>query len=232
MKIANPKFTLERVKAAFDYYAKKGVAPMNGILRVETPLQAGKGRYDFNLKKDQSLLTPAERSMDQWDIFIVTHLFLGLRVDADAKPGFAPILTYPFVGNASITNIEGFKTADITALYNGTLSIMTNNVENMANFPLSRFLHVPETQPDTNSVTLPQIDMSDVMVQTPEQIVFAGTTKHKIEIEFPYTAASDFAPLAASGYTSKLVFEAYGYNIKGGASEEFKEAANPLNGRF
>lgn len=234
MKIAQPQFTLDRVKAAFEYYAAQGVAPMNSILRIETPLQTGKGTYSIDLKKDQSLLGPAERSMDQWDLFIATGLFVGLRIEENAKPGVAPILTYGLLGDsANITSCVGFSTPDADALYNGTLSIMTNNVANMENFPLSKFKHVPETQP-LGATVVPQFDTTDVVVETPEQILFAGNAKHKIIIDFPVVSTSSFAANATTptNYTPKIVFEVYGYNIKGGAAEQFRTTANPLNGRF
>lgn len=233
-RLSNPQFVLDRVKRTFDYYAGKGVAPMNSILRIETALQAGKGTYNIDLKKDQSLLGPAERSMDQWDLFIVTHLLVGLRIDENAKPGVAPLLTYALIGDsANITSCVGFSTADIEALYNGTLSIMTNNVANMENFPLSKMKYVPQTQP-SGATVVPQFNVSDAAVETPEQIVFSGNAKHKILIDFPVTPSSTFAADATtpSNYTPKIVFEAYGYNVKGGAAEAFREASNPMFGRF
>lgn len=233
-RIDNPQFTLDRVKSAFKYYAGKGVAPMQSIIRVENALVDGRGSYSFNLKKDKSLLGPAEVSMDQWDLFIATHLFIGFRIDAKAKPGMAPMLTYAMLGDsANNTSCVGFKTPDAEALYNGVLSIMTNNVANLENFPLSLFKFVPQTQADGATV-VPEFNISDVAVQTPEQFVFSGNAQHNVKIDFPVEPTASFAADAAtpSDYEAKVVLEVYGYNIKGGAAEAFREAANPLFGRF
>lgn len=234
MKISQPKFVIDRMKSAYDFYVKQGIAPMQGILRIEADLQNGKGNYKFDIKKDSSLLGPAERSMDQWDIFCVETLMVGLRVEDKTKPGFAPLLTYPFLGDAGITSMKGFDNLDIAALYNGTLSIKTNQVQNLENLPLSHFLYVPETQP-SGATQLAQTDLSGVRLLMPENIVFAGTTKHEIEVNFPYTAGSTFYAEGESSYTNyqtKIVFEATGYTIKGGADAAYKVDGNPLKNRF
>jgi hypothetical protein len=69
----------------------------------------------------------------------------------------------------------------------------------------------------------------------PESVIFAGTTKHNLAVDFPYTASSVFYAQGESSYINyqpKIVFEAHGYTIKGGASAEYKVDENPLNGRF
>lgn len=234
MKIAQPKFTKENMERIFKFYANQGTAPEQGLIRIETPLQNGKGHYEFDIKKDSSLLSPSERSMDQWDIFCVTSLMIGLRVEQVAKPGFAPLLTYAFLGDAGITSQKGFDTNDIEAFYNGTFSMQTNQVKNIENLALNNFLYVPETQP-SGATQKAQCDLSSVKLVLPESVIFAGTTKHNLAVDFPYTASSVFYAEGESSYTDyqpKIVFEAHGYTIKGGASAEYKVDENPLNGRF
>lgn len=229
-RLSNPQFVLDRIKPAFKYYSAKGVAPQQAILRIEESLVNGKGTYSFNIKKDRSLLSPAENSMDQWDLFVATHIFIGFRMDEVAKPGMAPLMTYAIKGDsANIGSCVGFATTDADALYNGTLSIMTNNVANLEKFPLSLFKYVPETQPSGDTV-VPEFNVSDFAVETPEQIVFSGNSQHNITINFPVVPSASFAADATtpSDYAAKVVLEVYGYNIKGGAAAAFREAENPL----
>lgn len=230
MKIAKPKFVLERVKPTFDYYASQGLAPENGIIRIESELKAGQGIYSFDIKKQQALLSPSERSIDQWDLFIVEKIHIGLMVEEVAKPGMSPIMTYPVTGVAG-----GFATKDIEALYNGGLSIKTGTVQTMSDFPLINFRHVPQTQ--ASATTLAQFDITDAAVQLPEKLIFAGTNQYDIRVSFPVVPTSNFKEYSdnensTSLSNTKIVLQVFGYRIKGGAAEQYKVSANPENGRF
>lgn len=266
MKNYNPLDIKARIEKGFAYYGGQGISPENGILRIEKALVTGTGKYVFDIKKEVSSLGLAERSITRNDLFITTHLLVGLTLEANAKPGQSPILTYPLLGAASLpSGVVGFATRDIEGLYNGGLSIKTNQTVNVSDLPLLWFRKVPRTQPGkapyiasstntnqaagtataiTNTVAfaandnIPEFDLTDAAIMLPEEILFAGNQNHTIEINFPCASNSDFRELgdstsnAAAVYTPKIVFQAFGYRVPGGADEKYKVQNNPYFGRF
>lgn len=222
MRLSSTEQIKERIKKAFDYYGGDGIGivPETAVLRIEQPLLPGTGKYRFDIRKDQSILGAAERSLSRSDLFVVTHIHVGLVLEEVAKPGQAPVLTYPMLGAAVMpAGLKGFATRDVEGLYNGGLSIKANQLEVVSDFPLINFRYVPKTQPqlrpyvasaaDTNAAAgtaktitntvayasvgqLPSFDLTDVALPLAEEIVFAGNLDNKIEINFPCANASNF----------------------------------------
>lgn len=237
MKYTNIDFNKDRVKQLIDYYGAKGISPEQAQIRIETALENGKGKYQFNLKKE--ILSGAEQNIQRNDLFVLTHLLIALSVEVDAKPGQNSLLTYPLIEGLNVpTLVNAFTTRDIEALYNGFLSIKTGQVVNVSALPLINFRKVPAVQPlallqpsddaVVSNGAIPEFDLSDVALQMTERIIFAGTQDHKVEIEFPTDSTSDFSTATADS-TTKVVFIALGYKVPGGTSEEFKnDKSNPF----
>lgn len=251
MKILNLEFTRKRFDEILGYYGPKGLAPELSQIRIEQPLVNGQGTYSFDLKKENIGVT--EQNLKRNDLFVVTHIGIFPRVDITAKPGVAPLLTYPILENAT-AGIVGFKTKDLNGLYAGNLYIATGPTVNVEDMPLSMFNRVPRTQPEiipyvassadsneaagtaktiTNTLGYksngiePEFCYDDAMVPMTERLAFAGTQDHKIKVSFPTFAAADYST-STVGATTNLVFVAFGYKVPGGTDPKYNEPSNPF----
>lgn len=228
------RFNRERFLKGNTFYGDKGINAQTAQLRIEVPFVAGKGAYDFDLKKEVKRVT--EKTLKRNDLFVARALGFGLMVETTAKPGHAPILSYPLLaGDGVPAGINGFVNTDAYAVYNGIMSMKTGQVVNYSGFPMSTFLNIPETQPvaivdDAGAMAsagiLPQFNMDQILYELPEEIVLAGTQDHKIQVEFPAIATTDIK--GGEGTTSYLVLVIEGWLFEGGTSEDYKrDSRNP-----
>jgi len=228
------RFNRERFLKGNSFYGEKGINAQTAQLRIEVPFAAGKGAYDFDLKKEVKRLT--EKTLKRNDLFVARALGFGLMVETTAKPGHAPLMSYPLLQSAALpAGINGFANTDAYAVYNGVLTMKTGQVVNYSGFPMSAFLNVPETQPvaivnnedelDTAGI-LPQFTMDQILFELPEEIVLAGTQDHRIQVEFPANTSTDIK--GGEGTSSYLVLVIEGWLYEGGTNEEFKRnSQNP-----
>lgn len=208
--IANIEFLRGRFDKVLKYYGPKGLAPQLSQIRIEEKLVNGKSNYSFNIKKEN--LDQCEHNLKRNDLFVVLGIGVFLRSEVVAKPGIAPLETYPGAG---------FTTKDIEALYNGSLYISTGTTVNIEDMPTALFRVVPEAATEFN--------FENSLKTMAEEIVFAGTQDHQVKVSFPNYAASDFS--GAEGVENRLVFVAYGYRVVGGTNEQYRnDPANPYKG--
>lgn len=234
------RFNRERFDKGNRYYGKKGISPQTAQLKVIVPLIKGKDTYDFDISKETKRAD--EKTLKRNDLFVVRAIGMGLLAENTLMPGHAPLLSYPLLANNALpTGFYGFKGTDAYVIYNGHLTLKTGQTVNYSGFPTSSFLKVPETQPvgvldSNNQLTstgiLPTFSMDDVLVELPEEIVLAGTQDHRIKLEVPANAETDFTvtdeggdPTDAQGYVVLIV---EGWLYEGATSNDFKnDGANP-----
>lgn len=227
--ISTTEFLKSRFKKVFDFYGHKGIAPMRSQIRIETPLVDGQGTYLFDLKKE--ILSATEKNLKRNDLFVVNSIGFYLMIEDSAKPGASILMTYPIqevttgTGDAAVTSL-GFTTNDINAFYNGLLSIVTGTTVNVEDLPLLWFKQIPQTQ--QLSSELAQVYYQDSQFVMGEEIVFAGTQDHKIQVSFPTFATADYGTSLATG-TTKIAMVLDGYKVPGGTLETYKVSQNPYS---
>ena len=223
------RFNRERMLIGAEYYAKHGITPQSAQIRVEVALSTGLSIYDFDIKKRVKAAT--EKVIRDNDLFISRAMGLALMVEKDDAKGAAPLLPYPMIQTtATPTGLQGFTNANALALYNGLLSIKTDQSVNLSGFPAINFLRIPEYQPATivnaagtalvSNEVLPSFSYEDLLYELPEIIGFAGNHTHEIKLEAPVIPTLTFP--VASGYTPKVVLLFEGWLFQGGANEKYK----------
>lgn len=225
------RFNRERMLKGAEFYAKHGITPQSSQIRIETPLVVGQGQYEFDIKKKTKLAL--EKVIKDNDLFISRAIGVALCVEKTANPGTGILFSYPAVTGNLPTGVGGFKSVAPYALYNGALSIKTDQTVNISSFPLNRFLNIPETQPTlinngTAMVTagiLPKFNLDDILFELPEVLAFAGNHTTEIKIDAPVASGSDIT--AETDYTARLVLIVEGWNFNGGANDKYKVPANP-----
>ena len=227
------RFNRERMLLGADYYAKQGITPQTSQIRVEVELATGLSIYDFDIKKRVKAAT--EKVIRDNDLFISRAIGLALMVESDTAKGAAPLLSFPLVQSTAVpATMQGFTTANAMALYNGAISIKTDQSVNLSGFPAINFLKVPETQPFhvvnaagdalVSAGVQPSFNYDDVLYELPEVIGFAGNHTHEIKLEAPVIPTLTFA--VANGYKAKVVLLIEGWLFQGGANEKYKVSEN------
>lgn len=235
MSKTNINFDRERFAEVLRYYGPKGLKPQTAQLRLEAKLIKGNGVYSFEVNREGAKRI-TEQLLKRNDLFVVKSFFVGTMIETIAKPGHAPILTYPVLETALPAGYKGHANADGEAIYNGSMAITTGSAVNYQGLPLRRFRIVPETQPvvildDSAALVsagiLPQFDMDSAALNLPERFAFAGTKDQKITITFPANANTDIKAVANTE-EAYLVVIVDGWLVEGGTNPDFKEAANPF----
>ena len=235
---ANIEFLRKRFDKVNSYYGAKGLAPQLSLLRIEENLVDGKGVYDFNIKKEN--LSGVESNLKRNDLFVTISLAIATRIEVEAQPNvnvpnFSPLIgqTHDSSGT-TVVDLAGFSTDDILALYNGSLQINTGTTVNFADLPTALFLRQQSDDVSTIFGTSVEVrnkkfNFVDDMQVMAEEVIFAGTQDHKIQLSFPTYANANYS--ATDGATAKVVFMALGWRVVGGTSETYKnDSANPYKG--
>lgn len=230
------RFNRERMMLASAFYDKHGITPQTAQIRIEMDLATGQGTYDFDIKKQTKSAT--EKTINNNDLFICRALGMALMVENNSAKGTAPLLSYPLQHSAKLpTGMFGFENVNAYGLYNGVLSMKTDQSVNFKGFPTSHFLRVPEVQPALmlgaadatfGNGVLPAFKIEDVLYELPEMLIFAGNHQNDIKLEAPIATGVTLA--GASGSTSKVVFIAEGWLYAQGAQDKFKNSSNPVSG--
>ena len=255
--IASLEFRRKRFDELLAYYKDKGLAPQRAQLRIEENLVSGQGRYEFNLCKEN--ISPVEKNLRRNDLFVVCGLSIMLRIEDEDRPHVLPLHTFAKVGRQTITPATGsapavytldeygFATNDIEALYNGSLSIVTQSSVNFQALPCSLFKHQSAGIVGSQANYVKDInngfDLESDILTMAERLIFAGTQDHQVVLNFPAYAGSNYAALQAgvgtstsddtiipsTHYKSKVVFFADGYLVAGGTDEKYRnDKTNPF----
>ena len=227
---------IERIAKAKTFYSDKQITPQRTLLRIEAELVSGQGIYAFDIKKKGKDKSITERSITDNDLFVVDSLGLALTVEKDAAPGTAPLLSYPLIDGLHLpAGIKGFTDNHAYAVYNGVLSVKTDQTVNISAYPTVNFLKVPQTQPvgvlTSEDVVVtagiqPEFDLDSVLTQLSETLVFAGNHETEIKLEAPVKA--DVTLGVPADYTGKVVLLVDGWLFAGGAKPIYANGDNPF----
>ena len=202
------------------------VFPEISKIRIQQPLQSGKGQYVFNIK-DPNVDNISTFSLDRNDVFIPNNW--GVRIVFVNKTTGA-MYPYTFAPKNDGTNPSvfpvGFTTDDIEALFAGNVQwILDNNVA-MSAYPMEKFHKVPETQGlfvldgDGNAVQ-EGIQLERNLDKDLELLInkyqICGTRDHRITVSFD--AANKTFALNNEGYEARLELMMEGFLIKGGCEQ-------------
>lgn len=219
----------DRFQKVINQIANSGLAktvfPEMSKIRLQLPLQSGKGQYVFNIK-DPNVDHITTFSLDRNDVFIPNNWAIRLVLKNNTTGAlnaysFAPIND----GTTPSAYAAGFTTDEIDALWNGSVQwILDNNVA-MSAYPMEKFHKVPETQPffvlDSNDAPVQEgvqlqknLDADLELLIAKYQI--AGTRDHKITVSFD-AANKTFA--CTEGYTPYLELFMEGFLVKGGCEQ-------------
>lgn len=255
--IASLEFRRKRFDELLAYYKGKGLAPQRSQLRIEENLVSGQGRYEFNLRKEN--ISAVEKNLRRNDLFVVCGLSIMLRIEDEDRPHVLPLHTFAKVGRQTITPATvsdpavytldeyGFATNDIEALYNGSLSIVTQQTVNFQALPCSLFRHqsagIVGSQANYVKDVNNGFDLESNILTMAEQLILAGTQDHQVVLNFPAyngsnydalqagvgTSTSDDTIIPSTHYKSKVVFFADGYLVAGGTDEKYRnDETNPF----
>lgn len=213
MSKQNIFFDRDRYEKVLAWCNANGVVPQISKLRVSEQLVNGQGLYRFDIKKEKANTLAGEIGLDRNDLFIPFAIGVLLQIDATTPTGKTPLLSYPVKASAAA---DGFLTSDIEALYNGNLSIVFDQTEINASFPLELFKHVPQAQPcvtvgsDSTAIStgiVPEFDIQDILVPLAPAYYIQGTFDSKITINFNGNG-SNFAIASATAPTTEDVTKA------------------------
>lgn len=118
-------------------------------LRLEKSLVAGNNTYRFQMYQNPGSDRPQEIKLNRNDAFIVTALGLAItKEDTSTNPdnyGNYPLYTFPDPGFFLGVPGSGLNEAQcLEVIYNGQISIKTNNTERLVGLSTQHFRYVPE----------------------------------------------------------------------------------------
>lgn len=246
--------TLQSVKKArFDQvwdivrpYKAQGLFPQESKIRIELPLENGKGQYIFDLK-EATVNNVTTQRLNRNDVFVPNSLGVMLAIRHIVNG--TPVETlYPYApfndGTNPSVHAVGFQNDNIKNLYQGFLQWLVDSTVMLESYPMEKFLKIPRQQGafvlDSNDAAVQEGIQSEFELDKSLELLMpkyyiAGTRDHKITLNFP--AAGLTFPLAdANGvttdYTAHIVLYMDGFLIKNGCQTfdgsgngPFKEAS-------
>lgn len=217
----NRQEIVARIQQAYrDYYmANKitnGIVPSEdkivpGVVRTSTSLVNGNSVTNFIVTQDKTPLN-YEVLINRTDAFAILNYGLFLTNEVVATPGLAPLLSYP---NETAMTATGVTPSQLEQVYNGTLSIQVAQNVIVPSFPSRLFRSVRTTQQTSATNKSEQLPVDGYATADP-LIILDGSQKNILQLTRPAFAGE---AVQSSGTTNsiKVVFEAYGYMILGGA---------------
>ncbi len=220
----------QRFDKVWDLIVGAGLAtdifPEEAKLRMQLPIEAGKGQYIFDLKKESLADNIKNFVLQRNDVFIPNgiQVFIGIT---ETATGVQKIYPYAPKKPASGDSVyaAGFESDTIENLYAGTLSWKLGTNVMLNQFPMENFKHVPRQQgafvldSSDNAVSeniQPEWDVQDFLYTLMPRYTIAGQRDHYISVNFD--AATLTFPVT-SGYTAQLVLYMDGFLVKGGCEK-------------
>ena len=223
----------DRFDQLWDTVRGSNIYPEESKLRVELPLQAGKGQYIFDIK-NAAVDGVVNHKLDRNDVFVPNawSVLIALK-DSDGIETLFPYAPFNDGVNPSVQPV-GFQNEQIKALYNGFLSWNLDNQVVLSAYPMEKFLKIPRQQGafvlDSNDAPVSEGIQSEWTLDKALEIVMpkyviAGTRDHKITVNFD--AAGLTFPVT-TGYTAHLVLFMDGFLVKGGCEYKGGNGTNPF----
>ncbi|TWI80530.1 hypothetical protein IQ13_3208 [Lacibacter cauensis] len=209
--VTDPERAAYLVNSTSPRFKGKKVVP--GYLRLEAPIKNTEPVIRFRtFLGDGATVKSTERRLDRNDAFIATGVRIGLlkQDTANAKTN-GLVHTYP-----NITAFGAAAAADLLAIYQGALRMNIDDKDELKGFPMSRFLHIPETQ-QTAGTNYDQRSPEAGIVNLTPHIIIDGDKKNEIEVVFPTYAAFAGGTSATAGFEHFLVMELFGFEVLQGS---------------
>lgn len=198
-----------------------GLFPQSSFLRIDQLLVNGQGNYTFDPMKQNGLGTVYDRKLDRNDGFLVIGMLLAFNVTNTGKPGAGVLATsIPDVFKAMETYGTAGNVKDISAVYNGKLTLKTGTSVTYDGFPTQVFKRETVNLPaaGTAPAVIAAVDFSESMYFTPEYLLLAGTKDQSFELTFPSFAGAVYQDATESS-KNQIYLSLYlqGFLVKNGA---------------
>lgn len=216
-------------KARFDQVwdlvkGKSGkIYPEESKIRLELPIENGKGQYIFNIKDNMTVDNVKTCALDRNDVMVPNSfgVFIGLYNKTTKET-----VLYPYVpvadGTTPSVHKAGFLNSSMRVLYEGYLSWNMDTSVMLSRYPMEKFLHVPQVQGafvldgsdnPVNEGIQSEWGLDNYLSLLMPRYTIAGTRDHKFTVNF--NAATLEFPVT-EGYEARLVFIIDGFLVKGG----------------
>jgi len=177
---------LDRALAALNVNPKDFIIHEK-TLRLEKELASGRNTYKFNLYENPGADRPQEVKLNRSDLLIITHaaLCIAQQDKTAGNYGNYPLHTFPdpgvFVGDDGSASTEDVA---LETVYNGQLSITTNNLDRLQGFLTNHFRYVPERAVDSGVPAMygPQLDGRGFYAFEPH-IIVSGQDNNDAEVQ-------------------------------------------------
>ncbi len=184
----------------------------SSYLRLEAPLVNGNNKITFKTYVgDGTTQTPTERRLERNDKFAITRLGFYLLSQPNGK-STGRLLSYP-----NLTEFGAAAAGDLSAIFNGDLSITIQREKILPFFDMKSFLKVFETQ-QSSTANRDKFSLEDTMLNLTPHIDLDGSGTNEIEITYPSHAGWAGATPPVAGFTHYAVFYAKGFLINNGSA--------------
>ena len=214
--------------------------PEEAKLRMQVPLENGKGQYTFNLTKEALADNLKNFVLQDNDVFVPNAIGVLIGITETAT-GIQKL--YPYAPKApngvSSVYAAGFESDAPEAIYNGHLSWKMGTQILLNQYPLEKFKKVPRQQGafilDSQDQAVqeqiqPEWSIDKCLELLMPKYTIAGNRDHFVTVNFD--AAGLTFPVT-SGYTAQIVLFLDGFLVKGGATTiDGKRAFDDAPARF
>ena len=211
------------------------VHPEESKIRLEEVITDGQSVYTFDLKKDKSLLSKVERSLDRNDVFVPNRMGFLLAL-VNNTTGVETLYSYAPVADGTAASVHkvGFLTDAIRKIYGGSWSWNVDTNVMISAYPMEKCEWIPQVQgatllksDDTAQILdiQSEFDIEKALPLLIPRYTIAGTRDHKIQVQFEAAGLQfPFTP----GYTAKLCLMMDGFLVKGGCEYKGGSGTNPF----
>lgn len=184
----------------------------SSYLRLETPIVNGSNRLSFKTYVgDGTTQTATERRLERNDKFAITKMGFFLLSQPNGR-STGRLVSYP-----NVTEFGATAAADLSAIFNGELSITIQRKKILPFFDMKSFVRVSETQQSSTS-NRDKFSLEENMVNLTPHIDLDGSGTNEIEIVFPSHAGFAGATPPVAGFTHFAVFYCKGFLISNGSA--------------
>ena len=208
-------FERQRVDRMRRSYSSRGINPQTSHLTYLAPLIDGQGVYEFQINRDRTATSHViERYLQRNDMLIQNGMTVCLYIEPNNKPGHGVFLSFPQTGTP-LAGYGAFTTADIEALYNGSVNVQTGNVTNFRDIPMHLFRKVPK---GINADFPVPMDWNETRYLFAEEMKYIGTRTQVVRVSFATVPTASFA--VTTGFKAYLALVIDGWLLEGGTTLE------------
>lgn len=193
------------LKATLEANFGKGSA-RRSFLRQEAVLKnSSSSALVFDYKSNKGLSSPAERKLDENDLFVATGLGMYLLREARTEKGFGVLRTHVAATDFADATVNGktFKANHLELLYNSWIKAEVDGDTIYEAIETQDFRKVPgEYMPNTGKIVL-----------TP-RLIFRGHAKNALTLVQPEVDGLQWESVTEN-VENKVVLYAYGFQVLG-----------------